>query len=201
MPLEKITERIIEDAREAADRVLRKGEEDAQRVRVRYKKKAKGFEERAMKEAEALAEAKRSQMIHTAQRLARNQILALKQDWIDRVFSEVKRDVLEMPKREYLTFLVNLVKKANLEGNEEIGLAHRDLALRKRLDNELRQEFPGCHFMLLESPFPIEAGIVVKKGQMFLNASIDAVLNELRGQMEREIVDILFSSEGKADGV
>lgn len=201
MPLEKITERILEDARDVGAKILEKGKNDAGKIVAQYAEKIKNDEEKAMKKAETQASARQSQMINTAGRLARNEILAQKRDWIDRVLKGVKKDILDMPEPAYLALLANLVKKANLEGNEEIGLAHKDLVLQEKFRGVLRKKFPGNHFKFMESPFAIEAGIVIKKGQMFLNASIDAVQDELREKEERKIAQLLFPKEGSGNGV
>ncbi len=196
MPLDKITERILEDAREAAAKILEKGKDDAEKAMAQYEKRAQEHEARAMKEAEAQAEAKRAQMINTAQRLARNEILARKQEWINRVFGEVRKDILGMPETEYIAFLTAILKKAGLEGTEEIGLSKKDLALAEKLAESLKKDFPDSRFSFVESPFPVEAGVVIKKGQTYLNASVDAILEELREKEGREVARLLFPEGG-----
>lgn len=201
MPLEKITERILEDARESAAKIQEKGKDDAEKIMAHYEKKVKDYKEKAVREAQVRAKEKQSQMINTAKRLARNDILAHKQDWIDRVFKEVKADILEMPEPDYISFLANLVKKSNPEGSEEIGLSRKDRVLWGKLSSKLGEDFPGHHFKLMESPFPMEAGIFIKRGQMFLNASLDAILGELREKEGKEVVQHLFPEEESGDGV
>ncbi len=196
MPLEKITERILEDARRAAERILVKAKSDADRIKARAERKIGEYEANAVKEAEAQAAAKKTQMIHSAERLARNRILERKQEWIERVFESVKADILAFPEKRYLEFLWGLIKRVDLAGDEEIGLASKDLKLRKRLRNIFREAFPKNRFKIVESPFPIEAGVVIKKGQMFLNASLEALLNEMREQESQEIARLLFTEEG-----
>ncbi len=199
MPLEKITERILEDAQEAAAKILEDGKEEAEKIDARFEERARHYEERALKDAQQQARAKESQLINAARRMARNEILARKQEWIQRVFDEVKEDILKMPETEYLSFLVSLAQKAQLRGEETIGLSQRDLAILEKLRDRLSREFPGNRFKLMESPFPIEAGLVIKRGQTFLNASVDAVLDELREREGREVARILFPEDG--DGV
>jgi vacuolar-type H+-ATPase subunit E/Vma4 len=195
MPLEKITERILNDARKAAEKILGKAKDDAGRIRSRAEKRIAEYELNAVKEAEAHAAAKKAQMIHSAERMARNRILKHKQEWIDRVFEAVKAEILDFSDETYLTFLVDLLKKTDLRGNEEIGLAGKDLKLQKRLQNILQESFPNNQFRFGVSPFPMEAGLVVKKGQMFLNASVEALLGEMREQESRKVAQILFEEE------
>ena len=196
MPLEKITEKILKDAQAAAEGILEKARNDAEKIKAQTDRKIKEREVRRTREIETQAVAKKNQMVNSAVRLARNKVLRRKQEWINRVFEEAKKDILALPEKEYLSFLADLAKSADLAGEEKIGMASKDLPLKNRLRKILLKTFPGNRFEFGESPFPIEAGLVIRRGEMLLNASVKALLNELREMESQEVVHLLFSEDG-----
>ena len=196
MPLEKITEKILKDAQAAAEGILEKARNDAEKIKAQTDRKIKEREVRRTREIETQAIAKKNQMVNSAVRLARNKVLRRKQEWINRVFEEAKKDILALPEKEYLSFLTDLAKSADLAGEEKIGMASKDLPLKNRLRTILLKTFPGNRFEFGESPFPIEAGLVIRRGEMLLNASVKALLNELREMESQEVVHLLFSEDG-----
>ena len=107
---------------------------------------------------------------------AKKQVLKMREDIIDEVFSEVKSKLDEfVSSPEYKDWLVNLAKKACAEiGVGEIRISQKDSAYKE----DLEKAVPGCTVMPCGNDFT--GGLAARCGNLSVDYTIKEMLDEKR---------------------
>lgn len=218
--IDKITEKILAEAKaaeraalekaaERADEILQAGEEEAELIRER-------IEDRAAREGEAIVTRAKS----TAAMARRNADLAVRGALIDEVFEKAFAEIAALPVEEYRALLCKMVCDAMLEqqrtaaesralhGDEvetveayEIRLKDSDRrALGDALLRDVRDALRGKvdaavleRLVLSDAPARISGGVLLRYGDVETNCSFEAVFAQARAVREAEVSRILFA--------
>ena len=216
--LEKITERILTDARERARGILEDAQEDCRRMAAEYAERADKIREkitdRAMQEGEDLIARARSSAAMTR----RNILLAAKGRILDETFEAAKSEICATDYGKYRELLVALLSCALMEqakneqqsmemGDEvaafdtfEVFMNEKDRerfgsyvieGARKVTERRIGSE-RVAKLRLSETPADIEGGLIVRYGDVETNCSIAALLAQMRRDLEGKIAAVLF---------
>lgn len=197
MSLEKLLEKIKNDAREESRRIMAEAEEEAARVR-------KEAEEEARKESEAIArsfhtraENERLKIISQARMEARIDLLTAKEQLLEEVFREASVAFRTLPVDKYRSWLKAVVLGSVVSGKEELvaSLHDRELlagGLLEELNGELRLKGKTAELSLAEETAPFDRGVILRGEKVETNLSLEAVLQRLRQESEEEVSRILF---------
>jgi V/A-type H+-transporting ATPase subunit E len=128
----------------------------------------------------------------------RNEMLALKQELLDSVFSEALETLKTMPAGEYEKLLSTMIVQAQPRGTVQLHLAAADRGrvgaeLVESVNGELKSKGLGS-VELGDYRDDIEAGFILKQGDVTLNFSFAGILSDLRETMENEIASLLFQT-------
>ena len=132
--VEKITERILAEANEAANSAKSEAEAKAKEILEEFEGKAKQAYEQMVADGRTDAAASAERKVRTARLQAKNDILSLKQEMIAKAYEEASDLIINMPEEEYLDFLAGQASAASIAGNEEIILNAAD---KERLGDKL----------------------------------------------------------------
>ncbi len=194
MSIEKITSKIEGDAQAAADVIIGESKRAAWDIVQQAEKKAKEIVEKAEKKGAV----DRDKAVLSRKAVAvidgKNVTLSYKQKLIDQCFDEAVDKVTSMEKGEYLNFLTGLVKSAGVSTGEII-LSKKDAELSEELIKKLNDEIPNGKFVQSKETKDIKGGVMVANGNSYYNASLDAIVSEIRDQMTAEVADVLFGGE------
>lgn len=194
MSIEKITAKIEGDAQAVADEIIGQAKKSAWDIVQNAEKQA----EKIVQEAQIRGAADRDKQVVSRKAVAvidgRNVTLSQKQELIDRCFAEAMERVSSMDKAAYMDFLTGLVKNSGLKSGGII-LAEKDAALGEELIGRLNESIPGGDFSLSEEKKEITGGVMIAGGRSYYNASIDAIVREIRDEMTAEVADVLFGGE------
>ena len=124
--IEKIKERILEEAREEKEKIIADAEAQAQEILRQHEQKAKEILDDMLDKAGKAAEEKKRRIISMAQLENRKALLQAKQQIIDEVFEKAKVALQSMPDEKYQNLIANLLKTSVLTGNEEVIISERD---------------------------------------------------------------------------
>lgn len=218
--IDKITEKIIAEAKaaeqaaleQAAERaaaILDAGEEEAEVIRER-------IEEHAAREGEAIVTRAKS----TAAMTRRNVDLAVRGELIDEVFEKAFAEINALPTEEYRAMLCRMLCDALLEqqaadaesralhGDEvetveayEIVLNDADrYSIGEALLGDVRAALRGRvdadvlnRLVLAPKSARISGGALLRYGDVETNCSLEAVFAQVRARREAEVSRILFA--------
>ena len=223
--LNKITERILAQAKEEADRILAEAEADCRKIQEDYAKQAEEIrqtlsDEAERKSADAIARAKSASAMQK-----RNIIGQKRSDLIDGVFSDAFAWVKNLSPEKYTDLLVGLLSAAMLEavsteqknralfGDEgfepvavyEIVLNKTDRescgkavveGLRKKLNGKIAAETLN-KLQLSSKTANIAGGGILRMGDIESNCSLEMIFSQLRRELEADVSRALFSVRGQ----
>lgn len=197
MPLEKLIERIMNDARERADAITEEAQRKREKVLGEADARAEELYQQEVSAARRSAEDERKRRVTIAALDARKSILEEKQALVQEVFDRAIQAVASMPREQYVDFVVRfLVSAASDEGGEVI-LSPAD---RERLGEEVvsraNEELVGAGktggLVLSTEMRDIKGGFILKTEGLETNNSLDAIVGSRRDELEARVVEALF---------
>ncbi len=216
--LEKITERILTDAKERARGILETAQEECRRMAEEYAQRAEQIREdiaeRAEREGEELVSRARSAVAITR----RDILLSAKAQVLNEVFETAKAQLCSTDYGKYRELLVALLSCALLEQSEnekkslemgdeitefevfEVFFNEKDRSqfgayvlehARKSIERRIGSE-RASKLRLSDVPADIDGGLILRYGNTETNCSISALLCEMRRELEGKISAVLF---------
>ena len=180
--LNNLISKILNDAKEEADKIVRSAEEKAkQKYDLEIKKiatKKQTLLENARRERELLSDRIKS----SANLKARNEKLKAKQIVIDKVINKLKTKLVNMNEKEYINYLNQNIDKKSITGKE--------LIVKKEFLNKVKKEFPNAK--VKENEF-VTSGFIIEENGIQENYTFEVKLDFIRDELEVEISKLLFS--------
>ncbi len=180
--LNNLISKILNDAKEEADKIVRSAEEKAkQKYDLEIKKiatKKQTLLENARRERELLSDRIKS----SANLKARNEKLKAKQIVIDKVINKLKTKLVNMNEKEYINYLNQNIDKKSITGKE--------LIVKKEFLNKVKKEFPNAK--VKENEF-VTSGFIIEENGIQENYTFEVKLDFMRDELEVEISKLLFS--------
>lgn len=217
--LEKITERILAEAKEEARVILEEAQNDCRRAAEEYAARVEAIRERidarAMREGEEMVARARS-----AAAMARRDILiAAKAKVLDETFAAAKAQICDTDYGKYRELLIALLSCALIDQAKseqeslELGDEVAEFDTFEVLMNETDRERFGTTILegarkvcerrigterveklrLSDEAADIEGGLILRYGSVETNCSISVLLSEMRRDLEPKIAALLFS--------
>ncbi len=194
MSIEKITSKIENDAKAVAQETIDDAKQHAWDIVDDANQKAKAILEQAEKSG---IDAREKQVVRRKAVAAidgRNVMLAKKQELIDDCFRKAIDKVITGDREKYLDFLVSVVKAQGLTGGT-IAVSESDRELSGKLAEKLAEAIPGSSFAVSDKPANIRGGLICSAGNTVYNASIEAVAQDIRGDIGAEVAAVLFGTQ------
>lgn len=180
--LENIVNKILDDAKEKADRIMEEAtkiNEDIMNSKVREANESK---KRIIEKAKADAAMMKERIVSNAELKVRDEKLKAKQEVLDRVFKLSKEKLNVLNDNEYLKFIENSLKTLNLKGMEMLIVPDK---IREKVEAQ------GLGYRVSKDEV-VESGFVIKDKDVTMNFSFDALVDYLREELESEIAEDLF---------
>lgn len=201
MTLDKLIERIGEDARKEADRITGEAREQAEEILKNAESEAEQIYRRKLDAARAEAENERKQRKAMAGLDARKSILEEKQRLLNEVFDKALQGIVDMPRDRYLGLLVKLVVDATGSDGGELFLSERDRdqlggEIVSRANRLLEESGAGGRITLSEETREMSGGFVLSTHGIEVNSSLESLIESRREQLESTVVGILFGEDG-----
>lgn len=218
--LDKITQKIIEEAKIEAAEILKDAEEKcikiAQEYAIRSSEIRRGIDENAQKQAEYIISHAKS----TAAMAKRNILLDAKAQIVDMAFAGAFEEFTSMTDEKYRSFLIMLLTyalrnnvdiqqaSAELDGEENVlyadkyeiifnkrdaqehGQAVLDGARRALVGKAAASEYDK---LFISKKFAnIKGGLILKYGDVEMNCSLEMLFAQKRDKLEVDVYKILF---------
>lgn len=190
--MEKITARMKEDAARSLSELNAQTEQELRRIREESAARAEKERETAGGHAHLAAQERYERLCSAAEMETRKLTLSAKQEVLAETYDRALEILCSMPREEYLSLLVHLLKAAGGKGDEKIALSAKDRdemgeTLVERANREL-----NAHYTLAGEAADIRAGLVLISEECDVNCSFETLLALSREKTERGAAKLLF---------
>lgn len=192
MSIEKITSKIIGDAENSAKVVLDEAKAKADEIIAKANLQAEEMIAKAEKEGLEEKEKLISRRKAVGDIDGRKLILEAKQELISQCFEAAVDKLTSMETDAYVAFLADLVAKTG-ETEGVLILNEKDKAeAGEALIKRIGEILPGSKITLAEETRNIRGGFLLKKGSVYMNGTIEALVDEGREELVGEAAGVLF---------
>lgn len=188
--LEKINERIRQDARAEMDTILSDAGKRAEITRRGYADRARQMtDDAARRRQESCAE--RLERLRSSADMERRQLLlGAKQECIEAVFERAAELLCQLPREDYVALLARTARQ-NGDGTEEIILSAADHdAVGDAVVAAANAD--GASFTLSAETREMGGGLILKRGLVEINCSFQTQLHAMRQTQASDVARILF---------
>lgn len=195
--IDNLKNRLLNDDRAKATEIEKEAKAKADEILNAAKNKAEAIFEEMKAKAEKDGKERKERLIARAQLEARNQLLASKQEAIDKVLEAAKNKLENMSSEDYSNFIECILLNNIETGDEEVIFSQKDKARVKpdvveNVNRKLASNGKKGQVKLIDEVRNIQSGFILKKGGLEINCSIDSQIRILRDSLEGEIANLLF---------
>ena len=191
MAIDNITSKIIYDAEREAVLISQEAAARREEILALARKEAEEKREAMRADGEAERAAMVERNVSVAKIDAGKLILEEKQILIERCLAEAVKKIASLDGDVYLKFLADTAKTLAPEGGELI-LSERDREKYGEKLEKLLEESYGGKYALSEETRKIKAGVIVKRGSVYVNGSVEARIDAMRSELVPEVAARLF---------
>lgn len=218
--LSKITDKILDEARRDAAAKLAEADAEVARISAEYAEKANNITAAANAAAKVEAAEIALRARSGEKTLKKNALLETQSEMIDRAFAVARKEVAELEGEARLDLLTGLLcaclwseydaekQREAIYGEDEkdepfiyevlLNARDRDKLGARLMDNFKRRivgkdmgDLPE-RVRLSSDTADIEGGLVLRRGSVEINNSVEAIFSYLRPRLEAEVAKILF---------
>lgn len=191
MAIDNITSKIIYDAEREAVLISQEAAARREEILALARKEAEEKREAMRADGEAERTAMVERNVSVAKIDAGKLILEEKQILIERCLAEAVKKIANLDEDVYLKFLADTAKTLAPEGGELI-LSERDREKYGKKLEKLLEESDGGKYALSKETRKIKAGVIVKRGSVYVNGSVEAKIDAMRSELVPEVAARLF---------
>lgn len=195
--LEKMQEKILEDAKARADEIVNAATAEAQAILAEARAEAARRRDEELARGKEKADEERRRTLTLAELDARRQVLATKAALVDEVFQEARKRLASLEPARYRAYLKQAMLEAVESGEEEVVMSARDLdtigpEVVAEVNAELARQGRKAALRLSSAPGGFGGGFVLRTGSMEVNSTFDAILAREREALVVEVARVLF---------
>ncbi|MGE5588156.1 MAG: V-type ATP synthase subunit E [Clostridia bacterium] len=195
--LEKMREKILEDAKARADEIVNAATAEAQAIVAGARAEAARKRDEVLARGNEKADEERRRALTLAELDARKQLLATKAALVDEVFQEARRRLTSLEPERYRAYLKQAILEAVESGEEEVVVSARDLGtigpgVVSEVNAELAKQGRKAALRLSSAPGEFDGGFVLRTGRTEVNSTFDAILAREREALVVEVAKVLF---------
>lgn len=191
--IDRITQKIINDAKAQADSITREASAAAEKKLGETKLTA----EKISADAEQQAKKRKEEILREYESAANSNgkklVLSAKHELINMSFKTALDELCALPSAEYFDLLCKIAKKYSSEGKSQLMLGKKD---RGRMPSDFEAklaEISGGSITLSPDVAEIENGFVLKFSTMEENCSFDALISANGEKLQDAAAQILFA--------
>jgi V/A-type H+-transporting ATPase subunit E len=198
--LEKIRNRILNNAKEEASKLIKEAEAKAHSVREEQNDKANNLKLRLEKEAKSNAEDHKKRLIAAAELDMRKAMLSAKRQMLDSAFNESIRNIRQMPFSEYSDVIKGMLMSLNISGETEIVFSKADKeglgnGFAEEMNTVLKAIGKDISIKLSEENGEFEGGFVLKGKGLEINNTLESLTKLVKDEAEPLAAKILFTDD------
>lgn len=195
--IEKITEKIIQEANFDAEKVIEEAKKDAEKIISKYKDKAAAAAAEIEETGGKQAKSQEMKYSSNAGLEARKTLLLQKQELITQAFDKALVKLTSLPKDKYTDLLARLAANAAQSGKEEIIFSSDDKAkygneVVKAANKILKEKGLADELTVSDKVRDIPGGVIVASGDVEINCALDGLVRMERDNLSAQVAQILF---------
>jgi len=197
MEAEQVTEKILADAKAEADKIKTEAEEIQAQEKAKLNEELAEYKKQTEVLAQKAAKDKNAHLLAAARMDLAKQFLAEKRKILDEVFQQARQKLMNMPDKDYRSFMTKLMLDAVETGDEEVIIDGRkkriDHEFIKQINHQLGPGFKG-NLKLSGDKASLGGGFILKRGKIKNNLSFNVLLARAQRELEIELSKLLFES-------
>ncbi len=195
--LEKLTNKIVEEAKIEADRIFKEAEEEKTKLISSMEKKGNKERELILEKAKREAELRRERVISNAKLKIRNDKLEAKQGMLDKIFEKAVLELNLLDSKSKIEFIKRTISEIDIAGDEEIILSNDIIEVFEKeylegINANLKSIGKKGELKVCKEDRNLKGGFIISKNGIELNWSFQSIVENLREELEGEILAILF---------
>ncbi len=195
MSIEKITSAIIDEAKTECEQILTAADTKNRGVIDQLEKRIVIETDVAVKAATEERERIISRRKSVADIDSKKIILQKKQELINSCFDEAADYIISMDTDRYIQFLAAAGRLSGFTEGELIFNDKEKTSIGEKVVAALNKTVDGGSFRLAEETRNLKGGYMLRKGQIYINNSVEAMVEENRRLLTADVADILFPPE------
>ena len=191
--LDRLTQKIINDAQTQADNIIKEAEMQAQTVINEAKVKADKAYEEEMQSAQKKADAMLQGFESAANSQGRKLLLSAKHELIKKSFEKAKNELEGLSDTEYFEVIYKIAAKYKAQKPAFLMLCNADL---KRIPADFEEKLSKLSegkISLSEKPAEIKNGFILSYGMAHENCSFDSLIGTDSEKLQDKVAQILFA--------
>jgi V/A-type H+-transporting ATPase subunit E len=197
MAAEKVSDKILADARERVEKIALSAKKEADQILYEASEEASRHEQEGENRIAQEAEQEKMRLIGLAQLEMRKAYLGIRRELLDMAFDQALDRLVSQEDHDYQKLLRGLLMKAVETGDEELILSSRDRqrlgeSFLHQINAELSQSGRQGRLRLSDETRDIRGGFLLRKGKIETNCTLEALVTAAKDDMEVELVPILF---------
>ncbi len=197
MGAEKIVEKILQDARDKAQEITSGAQAEAGKIVAEANKAAEGKKTVSLAAGDKEAALTKQRIVASAHMEAKKLLLQTKQDLLSAAFDSALEKIKNMDNTQFERLMTNLMIHLVETGDEVAIISEAD---KKRLSPEflyyvnrtIAKEQVPCNVTMSDEVRDIPSGFILKRGDVEINATFEALLRQKKDALSAEVVKILF---------
>lgn len=195
--IDNLKSKLLGDYEKEAIEIKNQAKVKSDEIILSANEKASIINEEIKTKAERDGKDIKDRIISRAQLNARNDVLQLKQDIIQRILNLAAEKVNNMDKVQYENFVEAILLNSDLTGDEEVLLSNKDKtridkSLIERVNKKLLGQGKMGNLKISEKVSDIPLGFVLAKGGLEMNYSIESQIRMMQDKLELDIAALLF---------
>lgn len=195
MSIEKITSKILGEAQAASEEVLAEARTRSDAIlndaQTRAAALVEGEEARGLSEKEKVISRRKS----VADIDSRKVILQKKQELIGRCFEKAAEALIQMDEDAYVQLLTALGVRTGLKQGLLIFNKKEKDSIGRKVADALNEAVEGGDFAVAEETRSIYGGYLLQADRVYINNTIEALVEESRDALTPEVAGMLFSDK------
>ena len=195
--IEKILAHIKAESDAECEAIKREAAAECKRIREEYAGTEQEEYRKLVSEGTADAERRLERLNNLAVLESKRHVLMTQQEMVTAAFEYAAKTLLELPEQEYVAFLVKQACAASLSGTETIILSPSDRErigskVRDAANSMLRASGRNASLTLSDDTAGIRGGLILSGGDIEVNCSVDALVEEYRNELSPSVASVLF---------
>lgn len=196
--INNLTSKILSDAEERKESILKEANEEKAKIVSKKEALAKSEEATMVEKAKTEAKTAKERIISGAELRSRNEKLTAKQAVIDKVFEKSIEKLCKMSDQEIKEFIKNKIVNADVVGDETIILNEKgnklvDANLLKEINSELLVKGKKGELTINKEVRNFKGGFILEKDGIEINNTFEDLVNSERDDLEFEVAKVLFN--------
>lgn len=188
---EKIIAHIEADAQTQVDAVISAAEKKCADIKAKFEEQASQLYSDRIREGVKVCQDQEDGALRISRMEARKSVLAVKQEMVEKSFALAEEKIVSLPEDRYVAFLAALAKRACSTGDEKVVLNKRDHdAIGEKLIQAINAD--GAHMTLSDDTRDIAGGLILRRGSVEANCSVELLVELCKGELSSKLADILF---------